>query len=452
MNIVILINEVIELTKEINKKILADFTENLNQDATNNVLKNAVAQVGIYQASENPNAKTLLNPSFNVTVDTGKVSNQKHSGRCWLFAALNTLRTEFAQKNNLKDFELSQNYLSFYDRLEKANYFYQNILETADLPVDDRKVNTLFSSPSGDGGYWVYAANLIQKYGVVPNYVMPETQASDNTTEFNAVLNKMLRKNGIELRQMVQDKTDQSKIDQRVEEMLSEVYKVCVYSFGMPPKEFELSLHTDNDKLIEETSITPKDFLKRYFTMNLDDYVIVENSPQKSKKYHQAYTIAESGNIVGGRIDKFLNLPIERLEELTIEQLKGNDPVWFGNDVLEESDRKKGYLLGDLYQYDKLFNIDSEIEKGLRLDYKQAQVSHAMTITGVNLVNGQANRYKVENSWGSDNGENGYYMMDKKWFEDYVYEVIINKKYLTAAELSEYNQDPIELPAWDSLA
>ena len=186
--------------------------------------------------------------------------------------------------------------------------------------------------------------------------------------------------------------------------------------------------------------------------MNLDDYVIVENSPQKSKKYHQTYTIAESGNVVGGRIDKFLNLPIERLEELTIEQLKGNDPVWFGNDVSEESDRKKGYLLGDLYQYDKLFNIDSEIEKGLRLDYKQAQVSHAMTITGVNLVNGVANRYKVENSWGSDNGENGYYMMDKKWFEDYVYEVIINKKYLTAAELSEYNQDPIELPAWDSLA
>src|SRR5699024_1257485 len=331
-------------------------------------------------------------------------------------------------------------------------YFYQNILETADLPVDDRKVNALFSSPSGDGGYWVYAANLIQKYGVVPNYVMPETQASDNTTEFNAVLNKMLRKNGIELRQMVQDKTDQSRIDQRVEEMLSEVYKVCVYSFGMPPKKFELSLHTDNDKLIEETSITPKDFLKRYFTMNLDDYVIVENSPQKSKKYHQAYTIAESGNIVGGRIDKFLNLPIERLEELTIEQLKGNDQVWFGNDVSEESDRKKGYLFSDLYQYDKLFNIDSEIEKGLSLEYKQAQVSHAMTITGFNLVNGVANRYKVENYWGSDNGENGYYMLDKKWFEDYVYEVIINKKYLTAAELSEYNQDPIELPAWDSLA
>lgn len=441
-----------ELTKEINKKILADFNKNLNQDATNNVLKNSVAEVGIYKASENPEAKTLLNPSFNVTVETGRVSNQKHSGRCWLFAALNTLRTEFALKNNLKDFELSQNYLSFYDRLEKANYFYQNVIATADLPIEDRKVNVLFSSPNGDGGYWRYAANLIEKYGVVPNYVMPETAASENTTEFNSVLGQMLRKNGIELRSLVNEKVAQSKIDQRVEEMLSEVYRLCVYSFGLPPQKFELSLQNDNGKLIEEQSITPKDFLKRYFTMDLNDYAIIENVPQKSKKYHQVYTIEGTGNVVGGAIDKFLNLPIERLKELSIEQLKGNDTIWFGNDVSEESDRKKGYLLGNLYQYDQLFGIDSTMEKGQRLDYKQAAVSHAMTITGVNLIQGEPNRWKVENSWGQANGEKGYFTMDEKWFEDYVYEVIINKKYLTTAELAGYEQTPIVLPAWDSLA
>ncbi|KRN98961.1 C1 family peptidase [Companilactobacillus kimchiensis] len=442
----------IELTKEINKEILADFNKNLNQDATNNVLKNAVAQAGIFKASENPEAKTILNPSFNVTVETGKVANQKHSGRCWLFAALNNLRTEFALKNNLKDFELSQNYLSFYDRLEKSNLFYQNILETAALPIDDRKVNAIFSNPNGDGGFWRYAANLVEKYGVVPNYVMPETAASDNTTEFDAIVGKLLRKNGIELRQMVQDKASQVNIDHRVEEMLSEIYKLCVYSFGQPPKEFELSLHTDNGKLIEEHSITPKDFLKQYFTMNLEDYVIIENSPQTSKKYHQTYTIETSGNIVGGAIDKFLNLPIERLKELSIAQLKGNDTIWFGNDVLEDSDRKNGYLMSDLYQYDKIFGGDSTIEKGLRLDYKQGQVSHAMTLTGVNLVAGQPNRWKVENSWGESVGEKGYFIMDENWFEDYVYEVIINKKYLTKEELIEYEQEPIVLPAWDSLS
>ena len=440
------------MTKEINKEILADFRENLNQDATNNVLKNSVAQVGIFSATENPEAKTVLNPSFNVTVDTGKVSNQKHSGRCWLFSALNTLRTEFAVKNNLKDFELSQNYLSFWDRLEKSNYFYQEILETADLPIDDRKVNSLFSGPNGDGGYWGFAANLIKKYGVVPNYVMPETAVSNNTTEFDDTLGKMLRKNGIELRQMAQDKATQAKIDQRIEEMLAEVYKLCVYSFGVPPTKFELSLHTDNDKLIEENEITPKDFLKRYFTMDVDNFADLMNSPQDNKKYHQVYSIDTAENMVGGNDQKFLNLPMARLQELAIEQLKSNTPVWFGNDVLEDSDRKKGYLMGNIYQYDKLFGIDSQMSKAERLDYKQGEVSHAMTITGVNLVNGQPNRWKVENSWGEDVGEKGYFVMDQKWFEDYVYDVVIDKKYLTKAELAEYEQKPVVLPAWDSMA
>ncbi|MQS76687.1 C1 family peptidase [Lactobacillus halodurans] len=440
------------MTKEINKKILADFQQNLNQDATNNVLQNSVAQVGLYGASEDPEVKTKLNPIFNIEINTGKVSNQKRSGRCWLFAALNSLRTEFALKNNLKDFELSQNYLSFWDRLEKSNLFLQNVLATADLPIEDRKVNTLFSHPNGDGGFWQYAANLIQKYGVVPSYVMPETAASDNTTEFNAVLNKMLRKNGIELRDMVKKGIAQKQIDQRVEEMLSEVYKLCVYSFGQPPKDFELSLRTDSDKLIEEESITPKEFLKQYFTINLDDYAIIENSPQTSKQYDQVYTIDLTGNIVGGKVDKFLNLPIERLRDLSIQQLKGNDLVWFGNDVSKESDRKNGYLLGNLYQYDKLLGIDTKIEKGLALDYKEAEVSHAMTLTGVNLVKGQPNRWKVENSWGEANGEKGYFLMDQKWFENNIYEVIINKKYLTDKELAEFNSEPIVLPAWDSLS
>lgn len=440
------------MTKEINKEILADFNKNLNEDATNNVLKNSVAQVGIFNASENPEAKTILNPSFNVTVDTGKVTNQKHSGRCWLFSALNTLRNDFALKNNLKDFELSQNYLSFWDRLEKSNYFYQDILETAKLPVEDRKVNSLFSNPNGDGGLWQFATNLIRKYGVVPNYVMPETAVSDNTTEFDAILNKMLRKNGIELRQMVQDKATESEIEQRVSDMLSEVYKLCVYSFGVPPTEFELSLHTDNDKLIEENNITPKEFLKRYFDMDISNYADISNAPQANKPYNHVYAVDTDENMVGGETQKFLNLPMERLQELAIQQLKSNTPIWFGNDVLEDSDRNKGYLMGNLYQYDKMFGIDSQMNKTDRLDYQQAEVSHAMTITGVNLVNGQPNRWKVENSWGEDVGEKGYFIMDQKWFEDYVYDVVIDKKFLTKEELAEYEQEPEVLPAWDALA
>jgi len=438
------------LTKEINNEILADFRKNLNQDATNNVLKNAVAQVGIFKAAQNIEAKRKLNPTFNIEVPTGKVSNQKRSGRCWLFSALTNLRTEFATKYNMKDFELSQNYLSFWDRLEKANYFYQNILETADLPVNDRKVNLLFTYPNGDGGQWQYAADLINKYGVVPTYAMPETSVSENTSEFNAVLKKMMRKNGIELRQMVSDNA--SNIDQRVEEMLSEVYKLCVYSFGQPPVDFELSLRNDDDKLIEEANITPKNFLNKYFTINLNDYVNVMNSPQKSKKYNQVYTIQTDGNVVGGTTEKYLNLPIERLEELSIEQLKANDTVWFGNDVLNQSQRKEGLLLGDMYQVDKLFNTDMKLEKGDALDYRQSEVSHAMVLTGVNLVESKPNRWKVENSWGEDNGEKGYFTADNAWFENNIYEVVINKKFLTDQELSVFDQEPVVLPAWDAMA
>lgn len=438
------------MTKEINKEILADFRKNLNQDATNNVLKNSVAQVGIFKTAQNIEAKSKLNPTFNIEVPTGKVSNQKRSGRCWLFSALTNLRTEFAMKYNMKDFELSQNYLSFWDRLEKANYFYQNIIETADLPISDRKVNLLFTYPNGDGGQWQYAADLINKYGIIPAYAMPETTASDNTSEFNSVLKKMLRKNGIELRQMVADNSKD--IDKRVEEMLSEVYKLCVYSFGQPPVKFELSLRNDDDKMIEESSITPKEFLNKYFTIRLDDYINIMNSPQKSKEYNQVYTIETDGNVVGGVTEKYLNLPIERLEELSIEQLKANDTVWFGNDVLNQSQRNQGLLFGDLYQFDKLFGTDMKLAKGDALDYRQSEVSHAMVLTGVNLVDSKPNRWKVENSWGEANGEKGYFTADNAWFEDNIYEVVINKKFLTKEELAIFSREPVVLPAWDAMA
>lgn len=438
----------INLTKEINKASLADFHENLNHDVSNNALRHAVAEVGIYKAAQNIEAKSKLNPAFNVEVPTGKVTNQKRSGRCWLFSTLTNLRTEFATRYNVKDFELSENYLSFYDRLEKANYFFQNVIQTADMPLTDRKVNWLFASPSGDGGQWQYGANLIKKYGVVPSYAMPETVASENTSEFNSTLNNLLRKDGMEIRQMIKNSQP---TDERVQEMLSDVYRICVYSFGQPPVDFELSIKDDNGKMIEEPSITPKDFFKNYFAIDLNDYISVMNSPQTSKKYNQSYTIDTQGNIVGGEAEKFFNLPIERLKELTIQQLKANDTVWFGNDVGKQSERSKGLLFGDLYQYDQLFGIDTKLDKGDALDTRNASVSHAMVFTGVNLINDAPNRWKVENSWGEANGDKGYFTMDDKWFDENVYEVVINKKYLTSDELAAFDQEPIVLPAWDAM-
>ncbi|WP_125761435.1 C1 family peptidase [Companilactobacillus hulinensis] len=440
------------MTKEINNEILADFRKNLNQDATNNVLKNSVAQVGIFKAAENLDVKSKLNPTFNVQVKTGKVSDQKHSGRCWLFSALTTLRTEFSSKYDVKDFELSQNYSSFWDRLEKANYFYQGIIKTAALPVEDRKVNSLFSYPNGDGGFWQFAVDLVEKYGVVPAYAMPETAVSNNTTEFNSVLGTMLRKNGIELRKLVNEGKSEAEVDQRVDEMLSEVYKVCVYAFGQPPVNFELSIRNDKDKMIEETSITPKEFLNKYFTINFDDYVDVLNAPQIDKEYGKLYNIEFEGNIVGKNATTFFNLPLSRLKEMAIAQLKDGKVVLFGNDVAKQSDRSKGLMSGNMYQYDKLFGIDTKMSRGEALDYKQASISHAMVLTGVNLVDDKPNRWKVENSWGEARGEKGYFTMDDDWFNDHAYDVVVNKKYLTGDELKMLDQEPVLLPAWDSIA
>ncbi|KRL67169.1 cysteine aminopeptidase [Companilactobacillus versmoldensis DSM 14857 = KCTC 3814] len=436
------------LTKEITKNILADFHADMKQDVSNNALRNVVAEVGIYQAAKNVAAKSKLNPAFNIEVPTGKVSDQKRSGRCWLFSTLNNLRTEFASRYQVKDFELSENYLSFYDRLEKANYFFQNIVQTADLPLNDRKVNFLFSQPSGDGGQWQYSTNLIKKYGLVPQYVMPETKTSENTGEFNATLNNLLRKDGMELRQLIKDNKP---TDERVQAMLTDIYRICVYSFGQPPVDFEISIRDDNGKMIEEDQLTPLEFFKNYFAIDLDDYVSIMNSPQDSKKFNQPYTIDTQGNIVGGVAEKFLNLPIERLKELSIQQLKANDTVWFGNDVGNQSERKEGLLFGDLYQYDQLFGIDTKMTKGESLDTGNASVSHAMVFTGVNLRDQKPNRWKVENSWGEANGDKGYFTMDDQWFEDNVYEVVINKKYLTSDELAAYQQEPIVLPAWDAM-
>lgn len=321
-------------------------------------------------------------------------------------------------------------------------------MQTADLPLNDRKVNFLFSQPSGDGGQWQYSTNLIKKYGLVPQYVMPETKTSENTGEFNATLNNLLRKDGMELRQLIKDNKP---TDERVQAMLTDIYRICVYSFGQPPVDFELSIRDDNGKMIEEDQLTPLEFFKNYFAIDLDDYVSIMNSPQDSKKFNQPYTIDTQGNIVVGVAEKFLNLPIERLKELSIQQLKANDTVWFGNDVGNQSERKEGLLFGDLYQYDQLFGIDTKMTKGESLDTGNASVSHAMVFTGVNLRDQKPNRWKVENSWGEANGDKGYFTMDDQWFEDNVYEVVINKKYLTSDELAAYQQEPIVLPAWDAM-
>ncbi|EHO50185.1 C1 family peptidase [Lentilactobacillus kisonensis] len=430
-----------------------DFTQ-LHKDFKNtpksDLLTRIVAQNGINQAAQDPDAAVRLDPVFSVDLQTGTVTNQKQSGRCWLFSLVNTLRHAFAKKYKVKDFNLSQKYLFFWDKIEEANIFYDHILATATRPADDREVAFYLSLPGGDGGQWAMAAALVQKYGVMPASQYPETSNVENTGAFDTVMSRKLRIDGMKLRDMVNAKKTDKEIAAARKQMLSEVYRITAYSFGEPPTTVNFEYRDDDKNYHQVSGLTPQKFYDQYFGVDLDDYVVATNSPDKA--LNKLYSMPSEDNVVGGRHIEFLNLPMMTLKKAAIAQLQAGETVWFGNDVLEQMDRKKGYLDSHLYRYSELFDADLEMDKAKRLAYHQAMVSHAMTLAGVDLVAGKPTKWKVENSWGDKNGVKGYFTMSDDWMDDYVYEVVVHKKYLSKAQQELLKQAPIELPAWDSLA
>lgn len=435
----------------LSEKDFAQLHDNFRKEPKSDVLSRIVTQNGINQAAQDPDAQVRLDPVFSVDLQTGAVTNQKQSGRCWLFSLVNTLRHKFAKKYKLKDFDLSQKYLFFWDKIERANIYYDRIIATASRPADDREVDYYLSMPDDDGGQWAMAAALVQKYGVVPVSDFPETVNTENTGTFGTVLNRKLRIDGMKLRDMVNANKSDDEINAARKQMLSEVYRIVAYSFGEPPTTVNFAYRDDDKKYHKISGLTPKEFYDQYFDTDLDDYVVLSNSPDKA--YNKVFSLPSQDNVVGGKHITFLNLPMEVLKQTTIAQLKDGETVWFGNDVLEQMDRKKGFLDSHLYRYSDLFNVDLEMDKGKRLEYHQAMVSHAMTFAGVDLDdNGKPTKWKVENSWGDKNGTKGYFTMNDDWMDDYVYEVVVHKKYLTDEQQALLKQAPIELPAWDSLA
>ncbi|AYF92063.1 C1 family peptidase [Apilactobacillus bombintestini] len=429
---------------------LQELRKDYEQNPDNKVLEGAVTQNGINNVARDASVDEKLNPVFSVEVKTGKVSNQKRSGRCWMFALLNTLKHQFGEKYKVKDFELSQNYLFFWDKIERANIFYDRIINTADKPLDDRTVEFYLAGPGSDGGQWAMAVSLVQKYGVVPTSAFSETNVSENTGDLNMILNYKLRQDAMKLRNMVHDKVSEEDIHEAREEMLSEVYRIAAYSLGVPPKTFDLEYRDDKENYHIDRDLTPKAFFDKYFSdADLDDYVVLSNSPDK--EFNKMYSMTAQDNVVDGRSIKFLNLPMEDLKKAAIAQLKDGKAVWFANDITRQSDRKTGFLSDKLYHYDELFNVDLSMTKKQRLQYHEAVVSHATALTGVDLVDDKPRRWKVENSWGAKNGVNGYFTMDDGWMNEYVYEVVVNKKYLSADQVALLDQTPVELKPWDSL-
>ncbi|MCT4486568.1 C1 family peptidase [Levilactobacillus parabrevis] len=427
----------------------ADLHADLQQQPAHDVVSRAVIKNGVLAAAEDPQAAVRLNRTFSVELDTGKVSNQKHSGRCWLFSTLNTIRHQFAAKYNVKDFELSQSYLFFWDKVERANIFYDNILRTADKPIDVREVAFYLSRPGDDGGQWAMGAALVQKYGVVPASAMPESFNTNDTTGFATTLNLKLRKDALALRQLVADGASEDQIATTRAQALKEVYRMAAYSFGEPPTTFDLEYKDDKHQYHRDAGLTPQGFFEKYFDIDLDDYVVISNSPDKP--FDQLYSLPSQDNIVGGKHITFLNLPMAELKRTAIAQLQSGEAVWFGNDVLQQMSRERGFLDSQLFKTADLFGVDLSLTKAQRLATGEAEVTHAMTLTGVDLVDSDPTRWKVENSWGEKNGDKGYFVMTDDWMDDFVYEVVVHKRFLTPEQRAVLATTPKALPAWDSL-
>lgn len=437
------------MTHELTLDEIAKFQQDYQQNKQNKIAELAVVNNGVQKASFNGEGIRDLNRTFSIEIPTDNVTDQKQSGRCWLFAALNVLRHKFAKQYHTKNFTFSQSYLFFWDRIERANIFFNHILETADKPVDDRTVHFYLQAPDTDGGQWHMAISLIRKYGLVPTYAQDESFTANNTAAFNQALNMKLREDGLVLRKLAQAcKNDE--IEQKRQEYLSEIYRMAVIAFGQPVQKFDLEFKDDDGNYKLDQNITPLDFFHNYFEDDLDDYVVLFNAPDH--EYDKLYAFPFEDNVEGGSPVRFLNTKIENLKEAAIKQLKDGETIWFGCDVGKQSDRQKGILAANLYETDTIFGIETKLNKKERLQTGASGSTHAMTFVGVDVVDGKPRQWKVENSWGTKVGDKGYFVMDDKWFDEYLFKVVVKKQYLPKKLVKIAEGEATPVPCWDSMA
>jgi len=380
-----------------------------------------------------------------------KVTNQKASGRCWGFAALNLMRIELARKYNLGDFEFSQSYFMFFDKLEKANYFLENILLTLDESSDSRLISWLVSSPIQDGGQWDMFVNLMEKYGIVPQSVMPESFHTSSSRSMNQLITRQLRKFASILRRENAKGTSLDKLRKMKLNMMEVIYNMLCMFIGKPPEIFDWQVRDKKNKFLRFNNITPLNFYKNNVGINLEDKVCLIHCPMDAKKFNELYTIKYLGNVLEGQIIKYLNIDIDDMKKYAIKSLKNNEPVWFGCDVGKMFHRDVGVMDTKLYNYELTFGTDSDMDKPTRLEYGDSQMTHAMLFTGVDIRDKKPVKWRVENSWGAKGGCKGYYLMTDQWFDEYNYEVVIDKKYLPLKIKKLFDKKPVSLNPWDPM-
>jgi bleomycin hydrolase len=443
----------IELGHEaaVTPELLASCRERFASDPRQVTLAHAVRKSGIDAVALNVDLATAMQHTFSHVVKGGPITNQKQSGRCWMFAGLNTLRIPVMQHCNIEEFELSEAYQMFWDKFEKANYFLENILETLREPLDGRLVAWLLSAPLGDGGQWDMFVNLVEKYGVVPKSVMPETFHSSRSRGMNALLTAKLRKDAAALRDLHDQGSALPALRREKERMLGEFYVALVTFLGEPPQTFDFEYRSKDDEFHRDANLAPLAFFRRYVSMDLREYVSVINAPTADKPYGRTFTVKYLGNVKDGRDVMYLNVEAETLRQIAMAQLLDGEAVWFGCDVGKMREHESGVLAEGLYNYSAVLGMPTEMTKAQRLDYGESLMTHAMVFTGVNVVDGRPNRWKVENSWGPDAGNKGFFVMSDKWFEEYMYQVVVRRSLLPAELQAALEQPPIVLPPWDPM-
>lgn len=434
------------ISPEILQRLKASYTNS----PADRALRNAMSRNDINELAQNADNLRDLNTDFSHKVHSKGITNQKSSGRCWLFTGLNVLRAQMMAEHDLAELQLSQNYNFFFDQLEKSNLFLQAIIDTAEKPIEDKSVEWLFKNPLSDGGQYTGISDNIMKYGIVPASAMPETYSSNNTSRISKLIGLKLKEFGLELRKMKATKSSNADIQARKEAMLSDVYRMLALSFGVPPTEFEWTRKNSKGQIIDRRTYTPLEFYHEYAGNNLkDDYVMLMNDP--TREYFKLYEIEYDRQAYDGKNWTYVNLPIDEIKKMAIASIKDSTMMYFSCDVGQSFDRERGILNVNNYDYGSLFGTTFPMNKAERIRTFSSASSHAMTLMAVDIdKDGKPVKWMVENSWGQG-ANNGHLIMTDEWFDEFMFRLVVDKKYATKKTLEVLKQKPVKLPSWDPM-
>ena len=439
-------------TGGISTKMLGEIQKQNKMTSAENALANAIAANSIDNLAQNRNNAAELDTYFSVETPKQTITDQKSSGRCWMFSGMNVLRANFAKRTDSLRVEFSQAYLFFYDQLETANLFLQGVIDTGKKPIDDQRVQFFFKNPINDGGTFCGVADLTEKYGLVPKQVMPESYSSDNTSKMARLISSRLREDGLKLRKMVAEGKKAAEIEKAKTEMLATVYRMLALTIGEPPTQFTYAHRNKDGKAVgEPKTYTPQEFFKEVVGDKLNGtFIMVMNDPRRP--YYKTYEVELDRHTYDGHNWKYLNLPMDDIEQMAIASLKDGRKLYSSYDVGKMLDRKRGYGDTENFDYGALMGTTFGMNKAERISTFDSGSTHAMTLTAVDLdANGKAKKWKVENSWGASWGQQGCMIMSDRWFREYMFRLVVDKKYVSEELLKLNEQKPVMVTPEDPL-